>query len=92
MDFFLFTVIGLAVAIVHVMLPSEHRVGPVSALVVGMLGSWGGGLFAASLVKGGWAILPTWSVVGCILGAVGAIAALEVCAERWAHREERQQA
>lgn len=89
MEFLAFTLIGLGVALLHVVLPSEHRVGPASALTLGMLGAWGGALLSGTLHQGGWAIFGPLSAFGAAIGAAGAIAFFEIVAEVHVHREER---
>lgn len=79
MDFALFTLIGLAAGLAHLFLPGEHRLGPASALAVGLAGAWNGALLAGAFVRGMLASLSSGlATAGSIVGAVGAIAFLEV--------------
>jgi uncharacterized membrane protein YeaQ/YmgE (transglycosylase-associated protein family) len=89
MGFLVFTAIGLAIAMLHVVLPTEHRVGPVTAFFVGVFGAWSGALFLSAFHQGGWASFSLGSGAGAVIGAAASIAFLEVVAERWVHAEER---
>ncbi len=83
MGFYLWTCIGIAVGILHLLIPGQHRVGPASAIALGIGGAWNGALVAAAFVRGGWAAFPPLALAGAIVGAVGTIAAMEIVAERW---------
>ena len=82
MDFALFTLIGLAAALAHLWIPGEHRVGPASAFVLGVLGAWGGAIFAGAFVRGMLSSLSSGlGTVGSLMGAVGTLALMEVVAD-----------
>ncbi len=90
MGFLAFTFIGIAAALVHIVLPGEHHVGAASALAVGVFGAWGGGLFIAAFHQGGWTMFGTITVLGAALGAAGSIELLELVADaHFRHDEER---
>ncbi len=88
MSFYVFTVVGLAAGILHLVVPGERRVGPVAAFALGVAGAWGGALLAAAFVRGGWASFPPVALGGAVVGAIGAIVAMEVSAEH--HRRRRR--
>ena len=81
--------IGLAAAILHLIVRGEHRVGPTSAFALGIAGASAGALFAAAFVRGGWANFPPFALLGAAVGAIGSIVAMELCAEAYVRGEER---
>jgi uncharacterized membrane protein YeaQ/YmgE (transglycosylase-associated protein family) len=87
MEFLVFTLVGIAAALVHVMLPGEHHLGAASSFALGVAGAWGGALFASAFIQGGWANFGALAFVGSILGSVGTLAALELAADRYFRRE-----
>lgn len=87
MEFLVFTCVGIAAGLAHILLPGQHHVGPVSSFAVGGAGAWGGALFASAFVQGGWASFGLLSLAGAILGAVGSILALELAADVYFRRE-----
>jgi uncharacterized membrane protein YeaQ/YmgE (transglycosylase-associated protein family) len=79
MDFALFTLIGVAAALAHMWIPGEHRLGPTSALVLGMAGAWTGALVAGAFVPGMAASLSSGlATAGSVVGAVGTLGSMEV--------------
>ncbi len=83
MGFYLWTCIGIAVGIIHLMLPRvRRRVGAASAIALGVGGAWGGALLAATFVRGGWIFFGPLAVAGAIVGAVGAVVGIDLAAER----------
>lgn len=87
MSFFVLTWIGIAVGVLHLLIPGEHHVGAASALALGIAGSWGGALFAQTFVTGGWIEFGALAWGGALIGAVGAIAAIELAADRHVQEE-----
>lgn len=84
MDFLLFTLVGLAVALAHLWLPGEHRVGPAAAFALGIAGAWNGAIVAGAFVRGMLASLSaTLPLVGSIAGAVGTLAFMELVVEAY---------
>jgi uncharacterized membrane protein YeaQ/YmgE (transglycosylase-associated protein family) len=83
MGFLTFTLIGIAVALLHVIIPGQHHVGPASAFALGIGGAWAGALFASAFVQGGWANFGWLSIAGSILGAAGSVASLELIADAY---------
>jgi len=88
MEFLVFTFVGIAAAIVHLMLPGQHRV-TASAFVLGVFGAWGGALFAGVFHQGGWAMFGDVTLLGAALGAAGAIASVELAADVHVRRDEQ---
>jgi len=89
MGFLVFTYIGIAAALIQVLLPVHHRLGPASAIAVGVLGSWGGALLASTVVRGGWTFFGLRAFVGSVAGSALAIAAFELAAEAYKRSEAR---
>jgi uncharacterized membrane protein YeaQ/YmgE (transglycosylase-associated protein family) len=89
MDLFTFTLIGIAVAFLHVFLPGQHRVGFASAIALGVFGALNGALIVSAFTRGGWAIHPPVALVGALVGAMVCIGAIELAADVHAAREER---
>jgi len=89
MEFLVFTFVGIAAALLHVLLPGEHHVGVASGLVVGVTGASSGALLASAFVQGGWAAFGMLALAGSIVGGVGSIAVLEAAADLHAQREEQ---
>jgi len=87
MEFLVFTFVGIAAALVHIILPGQHHVGPASSFAVGVMGAWGGALLASAFIQGGWANFGLLSLAGSVLGAMGSIVALEVAADAYVRRE-----
>ncbi len=92
MSFYVFTVVGLAAGLLHLMFPGEHRVGPTSAFALGVAGAWAGALLAAAFVRGGWANFPPFALLGAAVGGIGSIVAIELCAEAYVRGERRARA
>ena len=88
MEFLVFTLVGIAAAVVHLMLPGQHRV-TASAFALGVFGAWGGALFAGVFHQGGWATFGTVTLLGAALGAAGSIALVELAADVHVRREEQ---
>ncbi len=82
MAFYLWTCVGIAIGIVHLMLPGIRRVGPASAIGLGVLGAWGGAMGLSTLVQGGWIFFGPIALAGAIVGAAGAVAGIDVVADR----------
>lgn len=79
MDFALFTLVGIAAALAHLFMPGARRLGPASALAVGIAGAWNGALLASSFVRGMMASISSGlATAGSIVGAVGSLAFLEI--------------
>ena len=89
MEFLVFTLVGIAAALVRIILPGEHHVGLASAFAVGVAGAWGGALLASAFIQGGWAQFGMLALAGSIAGAAGSIAALEMAADSHFRRENR---
>ncbi len=87
MEFLVFTYVGLAAALLHILLPGEHHVGAASSFAVGVAGGWGGALLASAFVQGGWASFGLLAFAGALLGALGSILALEAAADAYLRRE-----
>jgi uncharacterized membrane protein YeaQ/YmgE (transglycosylase-associated protein family) len=87
--FLVFTLIGIGVALLQIVIPGEHRVGPASAFFLGVVGAWGGALFLAAFHQGGWALFDPITALGAVVGAALSIVAFEIIAEVHLHREER---
>jgi thiol:disulfide interchange protein len=83
MDFLTFTLLGIAVALMHIVIPGQHHVGAASAFALGVGGAWGGALFASAFVQGGWANFGWLSLVGSIVGAAGGVVSLELIADAY---------
>ncbi len=83
MEFLVFTLVGLAAALVHILVHGAHRL-VVSAFAVGVLGAWMGALTAGTAVQGGWANFGALQFVGSVVGAVGSIEVLELVADVYA--------
>lgn len=88
MSFFVLTCLGIAAAIIHLLLPGEHRIGPASAVAVGVLGSWNGCLVAQAFVRGGWIAFGPLGFAGAVVGAVGSITLVELAAQAYLRRED----
>jgi uncharacterized membrane protein YeaQ/YmgE (transglycosylase-associated protein family) len=86
--FLVFTLIGIGVAILHIVIPSEHRVGPASAFALGVMGAWGGALLAGAFHQGGWAMFQPVTLFGAAVGAALSIVLLEIAAEVHVRHEE----
>jgi uncharacterized membrane protein YeaQ/YmgE (transglycosylase-associated protein family) len=89
MEFLVFSFVGIAAALLHVMLPGEHHVGPISSLAVGVTGGWSGALLASAFILGGWASFGLLALAGSIAGAVVGIEALELAADAYLRSERR---
>ncbi len=87
MEFLVFTFVGIAAALAHVLLPGEHHVGAASAFAVGVAGAWSGALVASAFIQGGWAQFGLLALAGSIAGAAGSIAALEAAADAYVRGE-----
>jgi len=85
-SFFVFTFVGVAGAIAHLVLPGEHRLGAAAAAAVGVAGAWAGALIASALVSGGWHSFGGLALAGSVVGAAGSLAVVEALAEAYAHR------
>lgn len=83
MEFFVFTVVGILAALLHVMLPGKHHVGAASAFVVGMMGAWAGALLGSAFIQGGWASFGLLALAGSVVGAVGSVEGLERAADAY---------
>jgi hypothetical protein len=84
MDFALFTFIGIAAGLAYICIPGQHRLGAASALVIGMLGAWGGAIAAAAPVQGKLASLSSGlATAGSIVGSVGTLAFMELAIEAY---------
>ena len=88
MSFYVLTCLGIAAAIVHLLLPGQHRVGPTSAISIGILGAWSGCLVAQTFIRGGWIAFGPLGFTGVVAGAVGGIALCELAAEAYLRRED----
>lgn len=82
MAFYVWTCVGVVVGVVHLLVPGRHRVGPASAIVLGVVGAWNGALVVAALHQGGWIFFGPIALAGAIVGAIGAVAGIDVVAER----------
>ncbi len=89
MEFFTFSMIGLAAAFLHMILPFQHRVGPITAAALGIFGALNGAMIVAAFYQGGWAILPPSTLLGSAIGALAAIGGFELAADIHVSREER---
>jgi uncharacterized membrane protein YeaQ/YmgE (transglycosylase-associated protein family) len=90
MEFFTFSLIGLAAALIHTILPSRHHVGPASAAALGVFGALNGAMIVAAFCQGGWAILPPSTLLGAAIGALVSIGVLELVADIHVSRDERE--
>lgn len=86
----MFTVVGIAAAVLHLLVPWEHHLGPASAFVVGVTGAWAGALLASTFVQGGWASFGLLALAGSAVGAVGSLVALEAAAHAYCRHERRE--
>ncbi len=84
MAFYVWTCIGIAVGIVHLLVPGRHRLGLASAMALGIVGAWNGALVVSALGvrQGGWIFFGPIAVAGAIVGAVGAVAGIDFAADR----------
>lgn len=94
MAFYVWTCIGIAIGIVHLLVPGRHRVGPASAIALGVVGAWNGALVVSALHQGGWIFFGPIALAGAIVGAVGAVAGIDFVADRmrdgtWAAGRDR---
>jgi uncharacterized membrane protein YeaQ/YmgE (transglycosylase-associated protein family) len=92
MDFLVFTYVGIAAAIAHTFIPSEHRVGAASSFALGVGGAWAGALLAGTLVRGGWAAFGMLQFAGSVVGSIATIAVFELVTERYKRREAAEEA
>jgi uncharacterized membrane protein YeaQ/YmgE (transglycosylase-associated protein family) len=84
MDFALFTFIGIAAGLAHLWIPGEHRLGPASAFVLGILGALNGAIVAGAFVPGMLASLSSGlATAGSIVGAVGTLAFMELAIDAY---------
>lgn len=89
MGFLVFTCVGLAAGVVHLVLGrARHMI--VSALGVGVVGAWMGALLAGTFVQGGWASFGALQLVGAIVGAVGSVEGLELVADAYLRRNPEE--
>ncbi len=85
MDFLVFTYVGVAAGLAHIVLSGAHRM-VVSAIAVGVLGAWTGALVAGTTVQGGWAHFGSLHLAGAIVGAVAAVEGLAFLADAYLRR------
>jgi len=85
-SFFVFTFVGVAGAIAHLVLPGEHRLGAAAAVAIGVAGAWAGALVASAFASGGWHSFGGLALAGSVVGAAGSLALLEAIVEAYAHR------
>ena len=88
MSFFALTCIGVAAGFVHQLIPGERRLGPASAIALGVGGAWNGALFAATFSRSGWIAFGPLALAGAILGAAGMITAIELAARVYLRRSD----
>lgn len=81
MAFYVWTCIGIAIGIVHLLVPGRHRVGLASAVALGVVGAWNGALVVSALHRGGWIFFGPIALAGAIVGAVGAVAGIDFVAD-----------
>ena len=90
MSFYVLTVVGIAVGLGFLAVRGEGaRLGPASAIALGIGGAWNGALFAAAFRRGGWIALDGVALAGGILGAVGFVVAVELVADLYRRYERR---
>jgi hypothetical protein len=88
MSFYVWTCIGIAVGVVQLLLPGEHRLGAASSITLGVGGAINGALVAQAFVRGGWIAFGPLGLAGAVAGAAGAIALVELAARVYLRLEQ----
>ncbi len=87
MSFEVFTMLGIAAGIAHLMIVRPSFLGPASSISLAVVGAWLGALLVNGARGGHWAVFGTASLAGSGLGAVLTLAAMEVAAAAYWARE-----
>jgi hypothetical protein len=89
MGFLVFTYVGVAAALIHLVVHRQRHL-VASAFAVGVLGAWSGALGAGAAVQGGWASFGGLHLAGAIVGAVVSVEGLERLADAYLRRHPEE--